>query len=136
MHAMERHPSPIRHVLLATDLERPSRAAADEAIRLAAEHAAVLLVLAVARQHRDRTRLERGARALAERARAAGVVATSLVWHGDPAEAILQAAWTERADVVVLGSRRRRNLGRLLLGSVSSHVANEASCRVVIVPSS
>ena len=136
MSAMERHPEPIRHVLLATDLERSSRRAAAEAIRLATEHGAVLIVLAVARSHRDRARLEAGAEAIAERARAAGVSATSVVWHGDPGEAILEAAWTERADVVVLGSRRRRNLSRLLLGSVSSHVAEEAACRVVIVPSS
>lgn len=136
MSAMQRDLVPVRHVLLATDLERPSRRATDEAIRLAAERGAVLLILAVARTHRDRVRLEAGIGGIADRARAAGVTATTLVWHGDPAEAIVQAAWTERADVVVLGSRRRRNVRRMLLGSVSSQVADEAACRVVIVPSS
>ncbi|MGP1674655.1 MAG: universal stress protein, partial [Candidatus Limnocylindrales bacterium] len=109
---------------------------AGRAAQSAAEHGAVLLVLAVARTHHDRVRLEAGIGVIADRARAAGVTATTLVWHGNPAEAIVQAAWTERADIVVLGSRRRRNLRRMLLGSVSSHVANEAACRVVIVPSS
>ena len=67
------------------------------------------------------------------RASARGVMATSVVWYGEPAEAILEAARTEHADVVVLGSRKRMNLGRLL-GSVSAHVAREATCPVVVVP--
>ncbi len=133
---MEQPPAPVRHVLLATDLERSSRRATEEAIRLAAESGAVLLVMAVARTTPDRAHLERGIERIAERARAAGVTATTLLWHGNPADAIVEAAWSERADVVVLGSRRRRNLRRLLLGSVSSQVADEAACRVVIVPSS
>ena len=60
--------------------------------------------------------------------------ATYLIWEGDPAEAILEASRAEGADVIVLGSRARTNLRRLLLGSVSSAVASAASCRVLVVP--
>jgi nucleotide-binding universal stress UspA family protein len=135
-----------RHVLLATDLGASSARAADEAIELAAEQAAVLLILNVMApaglphlgrqrgQNPERERRERLARDIVSRATARGVTATSVVWYGDPAEAIIEAAWTERADVVVLGSRKRTNLGRLLLGSVSSEVAGEATCPVVVVP--
>ena len=68
------------------------------------------------------------------RARAAGVEATYLIWEGDPAESILDASASEGADVIVLGSRRRTDLRRLLLGSVSSEVSKRAACEVIVVP--
>ena len=124
---------PVYHVLLATDLSESSGRATEQAITLAARENAILQILAVARHHGDRQRLERGADMVRRRARAAGVLATSFVWHGDPADAILEAAWTERPDVLVVGARQRRWVARLL-GSVSSKVAGEAPCRVEVVP--
>lgn len=128
-----RRPRPIYHVLLATDLSEASARATEQAITLAARESAVLQILAVARNHGDRQRLEPGVERLRRRARAAGVLATSFVWHGNPANAILEAAWTERPDVVIVGARQHRWVARLL-GSVSSKVAGEAPCRVEIVP--
>jgi nucleotide-binding universal stress UspA family protein len=136
---------PVRHVLLALDLGASSIRAADEAIALAADQGAVLLILSVVpsrdlprlrHDHRDsqRQRRDGAAREIVARAAAKGVTATSVIWYGEPAAAILDAAWSERADVVVLGSRKRMDLGRLLLGSVSSQVAGEANCQVVVVP--
>ena len=81
----------------------------------------------------DRAEMERRIELVRRHARAAGVIATSFVWHGDPAEAILEAAWTERPDVVVVGARHNRWIARLL-GSVSGKVAEESPCRVEIVP--
>jgi nucleotide-binding universal stress UspA family protein len=127
------NPTRIHHVLLATNLDKASAGAADEAIELASDNRAVLQILAVARNHRERNRLERGTAAIRERARAAGVTATACVWHGDPAEAILEAAWSERPDMLVLGARPHRDLRRLL-GSVSARVAASAPCKVMIVP--
>ena len=124
---------PVYHVLLATDLSESSGRATDQAITLAARENALLQILAVARRHGDRQRLERGADMVRRRARAAGVLATSFVWHGDPADAILEAAWTERPDVLVVGARQHRWVARLL-GSVSSKVAGGAPCRVEVVP--
>lgn len=123
----------VRHVLLATNLDEASARASAQAIGLAARNGAVLQILAVARRHGDRERLERGVQVLLRQARASGVRATSVVWHGDPAEAIIEAAWTERPDVLVVGARQRRWVARLL-GSVSAKVANEAPCQVEIVP--
>jgi nucleotide-binding universal stress UspA family protein len=139
-------PRPVGHVLLAADLGPSSAHAADEAIELAAKQHAVLLILSVVPptavprllRHRgpdaERERRERSAREIVARAATRGVTATSVVWYGEPAKAILEAARTQRADIVVLGSRKRTNLGRLL-GSVSAHVAGEATCPVVVVPS-
>jgi len=136
---------PVRHVLLALDLGASSVRAADEAIDLAADQGAILLILSVVPPNhlprlrhdeidRQRERRDRATREIVARAAAKGVTATSVIWYGEPAAAILDAAWSERADVVVLGSRKRTDLGRLLLGSVSSQVAGEASCPVVVVP--
>ena len=142
---MTRTDDRVRHVLLAADLDGSSVHAAEEAIDLAAAQGAILLVLTVvppdALPHAlrrggptaERDRRDSAAREIVSRAAARGVKATSVVWYGAPAEAILEATRTEHADVVVLGSRKRTNLARLL-GSVSAHVAGEATCPVVVVP--
>ena len=69
------------------------------------------------------------------RARDAGVRATYLIWEGDPAESILEASIAEAADVIMLGSRPRTNIRRLILGSVSSEVREARHVRGVVVPS-
>ncbi len=134
--------------MLATDLSAVSEHAAEHAIAMAVEEGAELIVLSVVdpshlrlpggrflkRIDQERSRVEAQAQALALRARGAGVKATFLVWEGDPAETILAAAESERADVIVLGSHERSRLGRLVLGSTSARVSSEARCRVVIVP--
>ncbi|WP_053762033.1 universal stress protein [Streptomyces sp. AS58] len=63
---------------------------------------------------------------------AAGSVRTHVV-HGNAADVLLQAA--EGAEVLVVGSRGRGGFARALLGSVSQHVSQHASCPVVIVRS-
>jgi len=127
------HTPHVHHVLLATDLGEASGRATEQAIILASRDNAVLQILAVAKSHDDRADMERRIQLVRRHARASGVVATSIVWHGDPAEAILEATWTERPDVVVVGARHHRWIARLL-GSVSDKVAGEAPCRVEIVP--
>jgi nucleotide-binding universal stress UspA family protein len=128
------HTPHVNHVLLATDLGEASSRATERAITLAARDNAVLQVLAVAPSSHERAEMERRVQLVRRRARASGVLATSVVWHGDPAEAILEAAWTERPDVLVVGARHHRWVARLL-GSVSGKVAKDAPCRVEIVPS-
>jgi nucleotide-binding universal stress UspA family protein len=51
---------------------------------------------------------------------------------GGAAPSLLDAA--EGADLVVVGRRGLGGFGRLLLGSVSDHVAGHAPCPVVVVP--
>lgn len=134
-------------MLLAVDLTSASNGAIDEAIRLAAADSANLIVLSVVepsslrqpggsmrRVDQERGRLEAGVGAIVRRARDAGVSATYLIWEGDPAESILEASVSERADLIVLGSRPRSSLRRLLIGSVSSRIARTALCEVLVVP--
>lgn len=140
-------PVGIRRLLLATDLSFASERAADEAIRLAVESGAELVVLSVVdpgrlrlpgglflrRVDQERARIEAGVQRLVGRARAATARATFLVWEGDPAEAILAASEAEDVDVIVLGSHGRGRLGRLVLGSISARVSEEARCEVLVV---
>jgi nucleotide-binding universal stress UspA family protein len=134
-------------ILLAVDLRPASRDAASEAIRLAKADGAELIVLSVVEPHdlhlpgggtrrvdQERDRLAAAAQLIVRRARDAGIQATFLIWEGDPAEAILEASASENADLIVLGSRPRTNLRRLILGSVSTEVSRRASCEVVVVP--
>ena len=52
---------------------------------------------------------------------------------GSPGPALVDYAREIGADVIVVGSRGRGAFKRLLLGSVSSHVINNAACAVVVI---
>jgi nucleotide-binding universal stress UspA family protein len=139
----------VRRLLLATDLSPASESAAEEAIRLAVDSDARLVVLCVIdpgrlrlpggaflrRIDQERARVEVGVQRLVSRAGSAGANATFLVWEGDPAETILAASEAEDVDVIVLGSHGRGRLGRMVLGSVSTEVSERAQCEVRVVAS-
>jgi nucleotide-binding universal stress UspA family protein len=65
--------------------------------------------------------------------RDAGLTTEARVVRGDPREAIVEAARTTGADLVVIGSHGRTGLARLLMGSVASHVVTHAPCTVMVV---
>jgi nucleotide-binding universal stress UspA family protein len=52
---------------------------------------------------------------------------------GDPAEEIVRLSGIHRCDLVVIGSRGLRGLSRILQGSVSSQVVEDAPCSVFVV---
>jgi nucleotide-binding universal stress UspA family protein len=139
----------VRHILLATDLSSASASATDEALAIAGRTGAHLTVLSVVdprmlrlpggrflrRVDQEQARVESGVQTVVARARAAHIPCTFLVWHGEPAEAILDAADAEDADLVVLGSHGRGRIGRLLRGSTSTRVSGESRRRVLVVQS-
>lgn len=57
-----------------------------------------------------------------------------VLMDGDPAEAIIQAAKTESADLVVTGRRGRGGFAELVLGSTSHALTHHLECPLVIVP--
>jgi nucleotide-binding universal stress UspA family protein len=141
-------PTPqLRRILLATDLSPTSSLATDWAFELAHRNDAALLVVSVidphelsmpgggfiARVDQVRERREAVAQRLVGRGRAMGVPVTFLVWTGDPGESIVEAAAAEAADVILVGAHNRGAISRLLIGSVSDHVARHAPCPVLIV---
>lgn len=52
---------------------------------------------------------------------------------GDPAEEIIRLANIYKADLVVVGSRGLTGMTRIVLGSVSTQVMEEAHCSVLVV---
>lgn len=56
-----------------------------------------------------------------------------LLQHGDPANAICKAAEEVRADLIIMGTRGIGLVSEMLLGSVSHHVIQHASCPVMTV---
>lgn len=62
--------------------------------------------------------------------------AVSMVTHkmmGDPADAILAVAESNKADLVVVGARGLGTVERFVRGSVSTKVAHHSPCDVLIV---
>ena len=142
------HASRGPRVLLAVDMTSASHNASNAAIKRARDDGADLIVLSVVERHNlhipgarprrvdeERDRLAGEAQAIVRRARESGVRATYLIWEGEPADSILEASLAEAADVIVLGSRPRLDVRRLILGSVSTEVSKRATCEVVVVPS-
>jgi nucleotide-binding universal stress UspA family protein len=52
---------------------------------------------------------------------------------GDPAEEIIRLANIYKADLIVIGSRGLTGVKRIIQGSVSSQVVEEAPCSVLVV---
>jgi universal stress protein A len=68
-----------------------------------------------------------------DKLRDAGFKANGAVRIGSAGPTVVDAANKWKADLIVVGSHGRKGLTRLLLGSVSDHVARHASCSVQIV---
>jgi nucleotide-binding universal stress UspA family protein len=134
----------IRLILLATDLSAASDGAAVQALELAHDLGASVLIMSVidgtpighgAPRRIDQIRLERelAAQDVVVRGRARGVPVRFLIWQGSPGEAIVDVARSEDVDLVVVGSHGRGPVGRMLIGSVSEHVVRHAPCPVLVV---
>ena len=52
---------------------------------------------------------------------------------GDPAEEILRLAKIYKADLIVIGSRGLTGMQKIVLGSVSSQIVEDAPCSVLVV---
>jgi nucleotide-binding universal stress UspA family protein len=68
----------------------------------------------------------------AARLRGSGVQVKGHAMPGDAAEALLEVAEQEKADLIVVGSNGMRGVRRVL-GSVPNKVSHQARCSVLIV---
>ena len=136
----------VRRIVLATDLSPASEGATRQAIDLARDLKANLLIISVIdpavrgapggrveRMDQRRAGRESAAQQLVLRGRQAGVHVSFLVWEGEPGPSIVEAAHAEGADLIVVGSHGRGRVGRFLIGSVSDHVIRNATAPVLIV---
>jgi len=63
----------------------------------------------------------------------AGFATSTLIREGEPRRIILDGAAAWGANLIVVGSHGKTGLDRVLLGSVSEHIARHARCSVEIV---
>jgi nucleotide-binding universal stress UspA family protein len=118
-----------RKIVVGVDDSEPSQRALERAADLTG-YGSTLTVVSVAR---DGDRYAAGPLEKArERLLRRHVSATYLQPVGDPAAELVDAARELEADRVVLG-RRSRSLRRLVLGSVSDAVLQQAPCDVLVV---
>ena len=128
----------ITKILCAVDLTKASRNAFDRALSIArASNARLYILHAVpanvpfSTNQSERLELLTSLRQRAERA---GVLVRVVEQHGDPARVIVLHANARKADLVVLGSNRRRGWQRFKEGSVGERVLRRAAWAVLIVP--
>jgi len=133
-------------IVLATDLTDASAAAAVWSVDMARRLGARLLIVHVldlgrlsglGRHERiDQARSEREPLLmdLVRNIRAQGVDAEFLLWSGAAADGIVDAATSEAAEFIVLGTRSRRSAERMLLGSVSGRLIRTSRLPVMVVP--
>ena len=143
---------PYRRILFATDLSKSSMPGFREAVELAKESMAELLIAyayqppnliqaqSIAPAVYDewnqnlRAEIESRLEPLVADAREQGLRARPILLEGTPDEAISEAAAREGADLIIMGSHGRTGISRLVQGSVSSHVIAHAHCPVMTVP--
>lgn len=128
----------IRKVLCAVDLTKASRNAFDRALSIAQASNARLYVLHAVPANlpfswRQSERLAL-LTSLQQRAERAGVPVRTVEQHGEPARVIVLHANSRKADLVVLGSNRRRGWQRFRKGSVGERVLRHAAWALLIVP--
>jgi nucleotide-binding universal stress UspA family protein len=73
--------------------------------------------------------LERGA----TRLRSAGVEAAPVAVEGGPADALVEVARAEGADLIVVGSTGSGYVTRAIVGSTAENVIRQAPCDVLVV---
>jgi nucleotide-binding universal stress UspA family protein len=123
----------VRRVLVATDRSETAERAVRFAAEMAARFEAELLVLRVL----VGTEVSRAEAAEELEAYVAGLDGeqkrSAVVTAEDPADAIVDAARREQADVLVVGSVGMSGRREFLLRNVPNRVSHNAPCTVVIV---
>jgi len=127
---------PSKRILVATDGSRYGDAAAIVARKMAAYCGLpVTVVSAVIASHSAERRQE--AKGAIERVKAGldadGVSTNAHLAEGHPDQAILDSAKRDGADLIIMGSHGRSGLEKMLMGSVSEKVLNQAECPVLVV---
>jgi nucleotide-binding universal stress UspA family protein len=136
------------HILVPVDGSEGSRRAVVHALELAAATGARLTLIEVIEEEgalptyderpppghtREAWLSEERWRPIAEVLEGSQVPWERRVEQGYPAEVIVQVCESADVDLVVMGSRGLRGVGRFLVGSVSDRVVHHAPCSVMVV---
>ncbi len=119
-------------ILVGVDGSETSLAALAYAHRLAKADAAELVVVAAGRRS-GAPDAEDAMRPAREAVQDPGVPVSFKAVPGKPAEALVEAAERESADLLVVGSKGMEGAHRFLLGSVPDEISHHAPCDLLIV---
>ena len=142
-----------KKIVVGTDFSEPAEMAWRAATELARRLSAELVVIHVEEplpayaftegalpmlprlQDEVRTWAEGELATRAEHARAEGLSISTAVLIGTPADALVEAAQSQGADLIVVGTHGRTGLERVIIGSVAERVVRAAHCPVLTVKS-
>jgi universal stress protein A len=141
-----------KRILHATDFSKASAGALNEAVKLAKQNRAELLILHVIEPTpyvadegfsgaEIYTKLEDTAKRDAEasmskligRLKKSNIKARGLLFKGSAHDQIVKAAKSKKANMIVIGTHGRTGLSKLFMGSVAGKVISLATCPVVTV---
>ena len=142
----------IKRILHATDFSKASARALQEAVKLARENSARLLVVHVIEptpyvaggefggaeiymklEDATKRNAQSSMSRLMQRLKKLKIKAESLLLRGAAHEQIVKAARSKKADMIVIGTHGRTGLSKLFLGSVAGKVVSLATCPVMTV---
>jgi len=143
---------PFKKILCPTDFSEFSQEAIREATELASQFGSELLLLHVVtpiivpavgvepvppRLPVNEQELEEEAKTFlrnwVDRLQSQGLKVRSILRRGNAADEIIRAAEEENADLLVIATRGKTGLTRILLGSVAEKVVRHAPCRVLTI---
>src|SRR5437868_14069739 len=84
----------------------------------------------------EREDVEATLRKASEQIQGAGVEVGTFSRQGDPADAILDVAEEQNADLIIVGNKGMTGAKRFLLGSVPNKVSHHAPCSLLIIRTS
>lgn len=140
-------------ILYATDYSKASARALDEAVALAKQNGAELLVLHVIDpvsayvagediggaelymklEETTKQEAENSMKKLMDKLSKLKLNAKSLLLRGTAHDQIVRAAKSRRVNLIVIGTHGRTGLSKLLMGSVANQIVSRAHCPVLTV---
>jgi nucleotide-binding universal stress UspA family protein len=136
-----------KRILVGTDFSTASIPAFEQALKLAKQNGAELLIAHVAIvpstisfmppesygawEAHCRTEAEENIGSLLQKAHQQGVKAHMLLLEGLADDAIMEAAERLRVDLIVIGTHGRRGVSRFFMGSVAARLVSRARCAVL-----
>ncbi|MEW6108041.1 MAG: universal stress protein [Nitrospirota bacterium] len=123
-----------KQILIATDGSKYSETAAREAIGIAKRSDNSLVAVSVASSDIEIASAKVNVAKVEALATEEGIKIEGLTPTGKPYEAIVETAKQKNTDLIVLGSRGRTGLERLLMGSVAERVIGHTETAVLVAP--
>ena len=137
----------MERLLVATDWSESSRSAVEEAIQLAKACSSKLIAMTTVITNmgyedampwvveQAEKEMQEKLESIRRMASEQGIDCETFVYRGeDPSMDIVNAAAMKHVDMIVMGTRGRTGIKKLIMGSVTGNVIGHAPCKVLVVP--